>query len=190
MESSVAEKRRERQASFRDAYGPSCSMLFCRVTVSKCLSQNTQKQYADITREKINFHTFRVNASRLIVSLALELLQQCPKPLRILRVLQSNDIRLVLEVVKAVQLRTSRAATQDLRRVWIRRLSRVRIRMHALGCAQRLGNAWGSRGHGGGYCDIVRNGLSGGRRRRSGNRWFAITVIPELGSLQQGLACG
>lgn len=184
----MAGKRRERQASSRDAYGPSCSMLFCRVAVSKCLSFPAYKKG---TRKRVNVHTLRVNTSRLIISFALELLQQSPKPLRILRVLQSNNIRLVLEVVQAVQLSTSRAATQDLRRSWLRRLRRVRICMHALRCAQRLGNAWSSRGHGGGYCDIVRNGLSGGRRRRrSGNRGFSITVIPELGSLQQGLACG
>lgn len=164
---------------------------FARYLLANVFPSQHIKKKKKGTRKRVHVHTFRVHTSRLIISFALKLLQQSPKPLRILRVLQSHNIWFVLEVVQAVQLSTSRAATQNLRRGRLRWLRRVRICMHALRCAQRLGNARGSRGHGGGYCDVVRNGLSGGRRRRrSGNRGFSITVIPGLGSLQQGLACG
>lgn len=67
--------------------------------------------------------------------------------------------------------------------------------MHALGGAQRLRDAGRGRGHGGGYCDVVRDGLAGGGRGRGcGDGGLAVAVGTGLelglGSLEGDLACG
>lgn len=124
-----------------------------------------------------------INATLLGLPL-LVLIQQTPQPIGVLRILQSEQIRLVLEVVEPVQFRASKAATRGALND-LAGLAGVNIAVDAVrGGAQWLRHSRGGGGDGRRDGHVAHAGLSGlGRRRCGGHGGLAVTVVAELSPL-------
>lgn len=134
-------------------------------------------------------HTAWIDSTLGLLS-AVAIIQQSPQPIRVVGVLTGDDIRLVFEVVEALQNGACRAGALHGFGFRLCGLHGVHVGVNAFRRAQGLRHPGGSGRNRRRDRDIARDGLSRRRRwRRSGNRGLAISaVVPEEAALDRKLA--
>lgn len=146
-----------RPFSSRNAFVVSCSMLF----FSTQISQKAKKRRGlVVNRGRVMERTSNVNTTS-IAALLRAVIKQSPQPIRILMILQCDNIRLSLRIIETCQGCTSHAATGFMRRSCcycictctgslFSRIDPFRWLRNAVGgCTQWLRDAWTRGGYGG-----------------------------------------